>query len=127
MDQQTRATRTVLVVDDLEEIRETYALGLMSFGYKVLTAKDGRAALTFLDEHLVHAVVTDLWMPGMSGIGVATYVRANPRLKHLPVVLVTATPLQEFSDVLVFDQYLEKPCSLDDIVGVVDKVCFPSP
>ncbi|MFO1027963.1 MAG: response regulator [Acetobacteraceae bacterium] len=83
-----RADRHILLVDDEAMVRETMAESLEEIGYSVLVAEDGASALGILDEgETVDVLVTDLTMPGMSGLILIR--EAQKRRPALPSVLVT--------------------------------------
>ncbi|MBE7201792.1 MAG: response regulator, partial [Parafilimonas terrae] len=81
-----RAAR-ILVVDDDPEVRHVTASFLAGFGYDETEAVDGPAALDLLDRERFDLVVADLAMPGMSGVELASAVRA--RAPDLPVLILT--------------------------------------
>ncbi|VVN79519.1 Chemotaxis protein CheY [Pseudomonas fluorescens] len=58
-------------------------------------ADDGTSALPMLQSGNFDFLITDWNMPGMSGIDLLTYVRADDRIKHLPVLMVTAEAKRE--------------------------------
>jgi CheY-like chemotaxis protein len=81
----------VLVVDDDPVIRELLSLELGTSGHQVEAAPDGEAALVRLrQEPPPDALVFDVMMPGLTGWELLTLVRADPALRHLPVVLLSA-------------------------------------
>jgi CheY-like chemotaxis protein len=79
------AKRQILVVDDNQAIRETFALLLMSAGYDVVVAEDGFAALSQLRKLLPDVIVSDLEMPRMSGFELLSVVR-----RRFPQILTVA-------------------------------------
>ena len=79
--------RRVLVVDDDQIIRQTTSLKLTQAGFVVTLAASGEAAIDCLDLSAFDIVVSDVRMPGMSGIDVLRNVRI--RFPHLPVILMT--------------------------------------
>lgn len=82
------APARVLLVDDDSDVREILSLQIADAGYAVLEAQDAVAAIALLDAgEPVDMLVTDLSMPGISGLVLAREVRA--RRPHLPVVVVT--------------------------------------
>jgi EAL domain-containing protein (putative c-di-GMP-specific phosphodiesterase class I) len=83
----------VLVVDDEQAILRAYSRILTSHGYQVLTAASGEIALELLAREPVDVVVSDLTMPGMTGIDFLRAVRQ--RDPDLPVILMTACPSTE--------------------------------
>jgi len=81
---------TVLVVDDDPEMRQYLADQLGSFGYGVLTAQSAQDALGLLTTTPVDLVVSDVHMPGMSGIELCATVKGDPSHQMMPVILLTA-------------------------------------
>ena len=83
--------RTVLVVDDDNDLRESVAALLVEEGYQVLQASDGEAALTVLASATVHVILLDQHMPGMDG---ASFLRERQQRAHLariPVLMVSGS------------------------------------
>jgi adenylate cyclase len=80
---------TILIVDDEPMIRELLNEQLGQLGYTTLAAASGDAALTVLDGAPVDVVLTDLNMPGMSGIDLCRRIKADARFAFLPVILLT--------------------------------------
>ncbi|GGC01937.1 DNA-binding response regulator [Oxalicibacterium flavum] len=93
-----RTGPVVLVVDDvpgsLGMIHET----LENAGYTVLVADDGQTALQRLQKVVPDAILMDAVMPGMSGFEACRRLKADPALRHIPVIFMTG--LSETSDVL---------------------------
>ena len=81
----------ILIVDDEEINREMLRLNLVS-EYDVLTAGDGESALSLIREHSsrLSLILLDLIMPGMHGLDVLRTVRAEPAMRHIPVIVVTS-------------------------------------
>jgi putative two-component system response regulator len=78
---------TILVIDDEPVIRELVAEILADAGYDVVTAADTETGLVRLEEHAIELVVSDIVMPGLSGLDLLAEV--GRRRPSLPVVLVT--------------------------------------
>jgi len=78
---------TLLVVDDIIETLEVLERNLTAQGYRVYTAKNVDEALQVLKETPVDLVITDLKMPGVSGLDLVRYVRQN--LKDTEVMVIT--------------------------------------
>jgi len=81
---------TVLVVDDSAVTRTLEKSILEAAGYQVRVAADGAAALDLLGREPCDLVVTDIEMPRLDGFSLTERVRADERLRDLPVVLVTS-------------------------------------
>lgn len=85
-----------LVVDDFSTMRRMVRSVLHELGYNdVVEADDGNAALPILRQGAIDFLVTDINMPGMHGLELLKAVRADPKLAHLPVLLVTAEAKRE--------------------------------
>jgi len=85
----------VLLVDDDPRTLELLGETLRSAGYETQSARSGERALEVLSSKLVSAVLLDLLMPGMDGFEVIRHVRAQPTLKDLPIVVMTAKTLAQ--------------------------------
>ncbi len=110
----------VLLCDDDSMIRRTYARVLRQAGFEVSIAEDGAAAQALLAVGGFHCVVTDLAMPGMTGIELLRSIRAVNEL--LPVVLVTGSPSLESAVQAVEHgavRYLLKPVTPEELLGAV--------
>ncbi len=83
----TTSAKTILVVDDEQGIRETYAAIFRTQGYEVLTAKDGVEALEVLSTIRPHVLVSDLKMPRMNGFELLSVVR--DRFPEMGVIAIS--------------------------------------
>ncbi|MGB7538217.1 MAG: substrate-binding domain-containing protein [Anaerolineales bacterium] len=96
----------VLIVDDDPNVRaahhETVLKGLP--GFSIRTAADGGAAVEVMREEIPSLVVLDLMMPGMGGEDVLDWMRADPRLRPVPVVILSSKLLRE-DDVKRLERY----------------------
>ncbi len=79
----------LLLVDDSSAVRGVIASRLRERGYEVEEAADGVAGAELALERPPEVVVTDLWMPGLSGVQVCRLLRSEPRTQGIPVILVT--------------------------------------
>lgn len=83
-------TPLILVCDDEAHIRAIIVAKLRSAGYDVAEARDGREALQLAESHPPVLVITDFQMPYISGIELATRLRATPATHETPVLMLTA-------------------------------------
>ena len=117
---QRRRTPLVLVADDSITVRQITSRVLGREGMEVMTAKDGIETLALLREHVPDILVLDIEMPRMDGFQVASAVRADSRLRHLPIVMVTSRVGPKHSErarLLGVDRYLGKPYAEQELVG----------
>ncbi len=119
----TAGTRTVLVIDDEDLVREVVARMIEDLGYAAITAADGQAGLAVLERHAIDAVLVDMTMPAMSGVDVISAVRARQPL--LPVVLCSGYDRARKSAIQA-DAYLPKPFRLDALEQTLTKLLGPA-
>jgi CheY-like chemotaxis protein len=86
-----RGRATVLLAEDDGALRRYLEVVLRRAGYEVTAAADGLEAMKALLSSRVDAVVTDALMPHLSGHELCRFVRNHPRLKSLPVVLLSGS------------------------------------
>lgn len=80
----------VLVVDDSITIRRVSERLLVRNGFRVATARDGMDALAKLQTEIPDLVLLDIEMPRIDGFEVATYMRNNPELRPVPIIMITS-------------------------------------
>jgi CheY-like chemotaxis protein len=108
----SRAAGSILVVDDDPINRKILSRSLESEGHRVKTAGDGVHALEMLQDGPVDIVLLDVLMPEMDGLEVLRHMKADGKLKHLPVIVISA--LEEMETVvrcieMGAEDYLSKP------------------
>ncbi len=86
----------ILIVDDFSTMRRIIRNLLADLGFNdTVEAEDGHSALAVLRQEAVELVITDWNMPGMTGIELLRAIRADARLRALPVLMVTAEAKRE--------------------------------
>ncbi len=110
----------ILVVDDEKDLVTTLEYNLQREGYETRTATSGREALAALDDGpLPSLVVLDLMLPDLSGTEVCRALRASPRTRGIPVLMLTAKG-EEIDRVVGFevgaDDYMVKPFSVRELL-----------
>ncbi|HEY5250004.1 MAG TPA: response regulator [Dermatophilaceae bacterium] len=120
-----RSAGRVLVCDDAEQIRRLIRVNLELDGYQVVEAVDGPAAMEILQDttkQLPDVITLDVVMPRQDGWWTVSTIRADPRLAHIPIVMVTASA--QFQDRVQaekasVDEFLAKPF---DPVELLEKI-----
>jgi len=87
---QPAAMPLVMVVDDSLTVRKVTGRLLEREGYRVLTAKDGVEALAQLKDALPAVMLVDIEMPRMDGFDLTRQVRAEPRTRHIPIIIISS-------------------------------------
>jgi two-component system phosphate regulon response regulator PhoB len=108
----------ILVVEDEDALATLLQYNLEKEGYQVALAGDGEEALTQIDERLPDLVVLDWMLPKVSGIEVCRRLRASPKTRNLPIMILTARG--EESDRVRgldtgADDYLVKPFAMSEL------------
>jgi CheY-like chemotaxis protein len=113
--------KTLLVVDDEYDIVLALELMLTGEGYRVLTAANGREALDALERDSVDLVLMDLMMPVMTGAEALNAIRADPKLKLTPVIILSAVAPRSGHEPPGADAFLRKPFELDALLALIAK------
>ncbi len=110
---------SILIVDVEPDLRTLQTL-LEQQGYKALTATSGTAALDLIKRHPVSLVVLDIGIPEVDGISVCRQIKADPRLRRIPVIFLTAKDRIEdkvFGFETGADDYITKPFRTEELVA----------
>ncbi len=118
--------KTILVVDDLRQIRSILGFRLIKEGYNIKFAENGKEALKYVfGENPLDLIILDVMMPKMDGYEVIKQLRYSDDTKHIPVIFLTAKARKE--DVRRgiergCDAYVIKPFKLSDLLCKIKKL-----
>ena len=117
-------SETLLVVDDNHDNVEILTTFLESRGYRVVSAQDGKTALSRLEEVKPALVLLDVMMPGMDGWQVCRTIKSHPEFGSTRVIMVTAKG--GFEDKFEgmrsgADDYVVKPLDLEELAEKVER------
>ena len=113
--------KTILVVDDDDSTVELLAQLLELEGYAVLTASNGKEALESASRTVPGLIVTDQVMPVMTGAELFRALKSSPRLRQVPVILITSAPPAAARD-LHWAELIRKPLDLEALLRSVHRV-----
>lgn len=116
--------RCVLLVEDDRSARRYLEVALQRLGYQVITAADGLEAMKIALSSAIDVVITDAIMPNLGGQELARFLRQNPKLSHIPIVLLTGQRNQQAaiaSDKSI-DAFLIKPVKADEVNDCLTKL-----
>ena len=123
---EVRDDRTfVMVVDDSITVRRVTERLLERNGMRVMTAKDGVDAVALLQDHLPDIILLDIEMPRMDGYEVASHVRNDPRLKNIPIVMITSRVGEKHRARAMetgVDDYLGKPYQESELLTAIESL-----
>ena len=115
-------THSVLVVDDEPNILLSLEFLVRQAGFDVRVARDGEAALSAITENRPDLVLLDVMMPNRDGYDVCQTIRADPRLKDVKIIMLTAKGREverEKGIALGADDYITKPFSTREVIEKV--------
>ena len=112
--------KTILVIEDEEDLNQTLSFNLENEGYKVTSALKGSEALEILENAPApDLVILDLMLPDMPGLDICRHIRSKDNLKNISVIIVTAKG-EEVDRVVGFelgaDDYIVKPYSVRELM-----------
>ncbi|RAO75594.1 Hpt domain-containing protein [Dyella jiangningensis] len=123
--EEPRVRPLVMVVDDSITMRKVTGRVLERHEYEVTTAKDGVDALEKLHDRVPDLMLLDIEMPRMDGYELATHMKADPRLRDVPIIMITSRTgdkhRQRAFDIGV-DRYLGKPYQEAELLAQIGEV-----
>jgi len=116
----------VMAVDDSKTMRDMVSFTLRNAGFQVTEAEDGQKALAVLRSMLVDLVITDLNMPNMDGVALIRNLRADPRYRAVPILMLTteSDPSKKAEGRAAgATGWIVKPFDPEKLVDVASRVC----
>jgi two-component system alkaline phosphatase synthesis response regulator PhoP len=112
----------ILLVDDEQDILEIVGYNLAQEGYQIVTATNGKEAISKAKKELPHLIIMDVMMPEMDGMEACEHIRKIPELSNVIVTFLTARS-EDYSQVAGFeagaDDYIAKPIKPKVLVSKV--------
>lgn len=116
----------ILVVEDIDHVRELLGITLRFKGYPVVTASNGSDALGLIEQERPALIITDILMPCMDGFTLAHNLRKNPLYASIPIIFISATYItpedKKFALSLGVVRFIEKPIDTEDFLLTVAEV-----
>lgn len=117
--------RTILIVDDEENLVRLLEMNLRRHGYRIVKAEDGLDGLKVAAEHKPDLIISDVNMPHIDGFQMLQRLKADDELKETPVIMLTARSRNEDLWHGVdsgAEYYVTKPVDLPGLINLVAKV-----
>jgi len=117
--------KTVMVVEDEPDAAELFAEMMRVSGFRVLKTYSSTPAMQMIVQEIPDVVILDIMMPDVSGLEVLRYMRREPQLKNIPVIVVSAGSMpSDIKEGLEAGAtvYLAKPVGYLDLKQAVDQV-----
>ncbi|MGE0826388.1 MAG: response regulator [Candidatus Binatia bacterium] len=110
----SQQSKRILVIEDEEDNRRIVRDLFTSVGYEIIEAVTGEEGVTAAETHRPDLILMDIQLPGLDGYEATRRIKADPALRHIPIIVVTSYALSG-DDVKAFaagcDAYVSKPFS----------------
>ena len=116
--------KTLLLIEDNEEVRENTAEILELAMYNVIKAADGKEGIEMALEHKPDLIICDIMMPVLDGYGVLHALEKNEEIKNTPFIFLTAkTERTDFRKGMELgaDDYISKPFDATELLNAIDR------
>ena len=107
-------TKRILMIEDSEDNRQIIRDLMESVGYNLIEAEDGAAGVAMAIEHRPDLILMDIQLPVMDGYEACRRIKADPELRHIPIIAVTSYALsgdETKTKAAGCDGYVAKPFS----------------
>lgn len=115
--------KKILIVDDEADLLEVTLLRLKATGYEAFGGIDGREALDLARKIVPDLIILDIYLPVMNGDEVAKIIKKDDGLKHIPIILISATTKSLAQRALESgaDGHLTKPFEPEDLIEKIEE------
>src|ERR1017187_6471826 len=122
-----KVNRTILFVEDDAVVLTTYRNLLQREGFRIETAQDGLEALKALSQTTPDLVVLDLMLPKFDGADVLKFIRADPRLKIVPIILFSNAQIADFAEDALTRQLRKTDCTPSILIQTIQEMLITAP
>lgn len=115
--------KTVLIVEDYEDIREIMNIYVRAYGYKAVSAADGQEAVEITKECKPDLILMDITMPVMDGITATEIIRGIDSFSKVPIVAITAHADMFYDKAMKagITEIIKKPLNFDKLESLLAK------
>lgn len=117
-------SKTILIVDDVPTIRNLVKFALSKARFSIIEAEDGSVGLSLIKTQNIDLVISELHMPVMGGFDLAKAIKADPKIRHVPIFILTKDPnpedAQQGKEIGV-NAWIIKPFVPDKLLAAVKK------
>jgi DNA-binding response OmpR family regulator len=122
-----KINRTILFVEDDAVVLTTYRNLLQREGFRIESAQDGLEALKALSQATPDLVVLDLMLPKFDGADVLKFIRADPRLKVVPIIIFSNAQIADFAEDAITRQLRKTDCTPSILVQTIQEMLITAP
>ncbi len=120
-----QSKKSILIVDDSEDMRTLLGQVLEDEGYTLYFAEDGNIAVAQAVAHLPNLILMDMSLPGITGWEAVEQLRQKPEFQHTPIIAVTAYVTkddEERAKAVGCDAHLGKPFDIMQVLDMIDEL-----
>lgn len=117
--------KSLLIIDDDEDIGDALFNFLKEEGYRVRLASSGKQGLAFAQADVPQVILLDWQMPQMGGQEVLVELASLAKLKDVPVILMSANIASIPAETLKAHRHLRKPFDMDVLIGLIAQIMNP--
>jgi CheY-like chemotaxis protein/CHASE3 domain sensor protein len=114
--------KSILIVEDDAAFRSSVVEAVKGYGFAPIEAGDGEVALAIAKEHPPDAILLDIKLPGISGLGILEVIKQIPNLRHIPVHMISALDYQNSALRMGALGYLTKPVTIEKIRSALGRI-----
>ena len=117
-------SKRILMVEDTEDNRQIIRDLMDSVGYQLLEAEDGAAGVAMAAEHKPDLILMDIQLPVLDGYEATRRIKADPALRHIPIIAVTSYALagdEAKTRAAGCDGYVAKPFSPRELLAKINQ------
>ncbi len=121
-------SKTILIVDDSDSLREVVGIALKNAGYEVIEGADGQEGLNQLDGKKIHLIISDVNMPNMNGIEMVKKIKDMSAYKFTPIIMLTTESGEDLKDEgrgAGVKAWMVKPFKPEQMLDAVSKLIMP--
>lgn len=122
-----KINRTILFVEDDAVVLTTYRNLLQREGFHIESAPDGLEALKALSQATPDLVVLDLMLPKFAGADLVKFIRADPRLKIVPIIIFSNVKITDFAEDAITRQLRKTDCTPSILVQTIQEMLIAAP
>jgi two-component system cell cycle response regulator DivK len=115
-------TKRILIVEDNELNLKLFRDLLSANGYDTLETKDGVEAVSLTRNMQPDLILMDIQLPEISGLDITQKIKADPELKHIPIIAVTAFAMKDDEEKILAagcEAYISKPISIEHFLTTI--------
>jgi two-component system cell cycle response regulator DivK len=121
---------TIMVVEDNEPSRDVLSRRLERRGYRVLSAVDGRQAVSVAHAAQPDLILMDLGLPGIDGFEATSQLKGNMATRHIPIIVLSAHAMTNDRDMALAagsDDFDTKPVRFQQLLGKIESLLSKVP